>query len=551
MDALLQTLRNLGPMRLAVMGLVGLGLLGLIVFAVSRISTPPMELLFKDLDMNDSARIVKQLESMGEPFQIRENGSAIMVPSDKVLRLRMSMADQGLPSGGSVGYELFDNANTMGTTDFVQNVNLVRALEGELARTIRALDPVQSARVHLVLPRRELFSRQTQMPTASIIVKLKRGGRLNREQVGAIQHLVAAAVPQLVPEHVSVVDERGTLLARGFEDAGGPEAAAAMKNEERRLALQRRLTETVENLVAQAVGYGNVRAEVNAELDFDRITTQQEIYDPEGQVVRSTQTVDGTAQTKESDGTPPVSVGTNLPDFASQTGAPGASSNEQRNEETVNYEISKKIVSHIREGGYVKRLTIALLVDGTYATGADGKRTYQPRPEAELEKIGTLARNAIGFDANRGDTLDVINLQFADLAGGEDTPLDLFMGLTKADLLDIAELLLYGIIIVLVLLLIVRPMVVRFLETQPLAASVPEGRLLTDRASAPPALTGPAPLPVEGMIEEEEPSFEELIDIDRVEGRVKASSVKKVGEIVEKHPMEALAIIRTWMYQES
>ncbi len=531
------------------MGIITFGLLGFLVYAVNRVSTPPMELLYKDLDLNDSSRIVAQLESMGEPYEILDNGATVRVSGDKVLRLRMSMADQGLPSGGSIGYEIFDNASALGTTNFVQNVNLVRALEGELARTIRAIDAVQTARVHLVLPRRELFSRETQQPSASIILKMTRGARISREQVGAIQHLVAAAVPQLIPNHVSVVDERGTLLARGFEDENS-EAATTMKNEERRIALQRRLTETIENLVGQAVGYGKVRAEVNAEIDYDRISTQEEIYDPEGQVVRSTQTVEGAAQTNESDGSPPVTVAANLPDANMNGSGNAASSNESRTEETVNYEISKRVINHIREGGVIKRLSVAVLVDGTYATDAEGNQSYQARNEDELQKIDSLARTAIGYNPDRGDSLEVINMRFADVEAVEEKPLEFFMGLNKQDMLHMAELLVIAIIVILVVFLIGRPLITRFLEAQPPAAGVPEGRLLTERSIGAPALTGPAPVPVEGMLEEEE-SFEELIDIDRVEGRVKASSVKKVGEIVEKHPMEALSIIRTWMYQES
>ncbi|MCG8508100.1 MAG: flagellar M-ring protein FliF, partial [Rhodospirillales bacterium] len=193
MDALLQTLRNLGPMRLAIMGFVMLGLIAFFIFLTTRLANPQMGQLFGNLDPADSSSITAQLDGMNVPYEMRQNGTEIHVPAGDVSRLRLMLAEQGIPASGSVGYEIFDTADTLGSTNFVQNVNLVRALEGELARTIGGIESVSSARVHLVMPRRELFSREKQEPSASIILKMKGAGRLDREQVSAIQHLVAAA----------------------------------------------------------------------------------------------------------------------------------------------------------------------------------------------------------------------------------------------------------------------------------------------------------------------------------------------------------------------
>src|SRR5690606_39076012 len=217
-NALVQTLRNLGPLRLAALGGVGLALIGFFVYLTARLATPEMALLYGDLEMTDSAEIVARLESMGVPYRLRRAGSEILVPADQALRLRMAMAEEGLPSGGAVGYEIFDRVDSLGTTSFVQEVNRLRALEGELARTIRSISQVKSARVHLVIPRRELFSRERSEPGASIILMMERGAALERSQVLAIQHLVAAAVPRLKPSAISIVDDHGTLLARGTED---------------------------------------------------------------------------------------------------------------------------------------------------------------------------------------------------------------------------------------------------------------------------------------------------------------------------------------------
>lgn len=549
MDTFLQALRNLGPLRLGVMGAVAVGLLGFFIFITTRLTSPQMELLYGGVQPDEVNRITAQLSASNTPFEIR-NGNQIFAPADQVGQLRLSLAGQGMGGGNIVGYEIFDNASSLGTTNFLQNVNLMRALEGELARTIKSIANVSSARVHLVLPKRQLFSRQEQQPSATIMLKMSGAGRLGSEQVSAVQYLVAAAVPGLSPNRISIIDNKGSLLARGFEDGSDPGAMAA-KGEERKRALQNRLSRTIEELLEKIVGFGKVRAEVTADMDFDRIVTNEESFDPDGQVVASTQTVEASANSNESDATTPVTVATNLPD-ADLAGGAGASQNmsENRIEETVNYSNSKKVVNHIREAGIITRLSVAVLVDGTYPVDENGDKSYQPRTEAEMELMATLVKSAIGFSEDRGDAVDVINMEFAELEAIEDDALS-FFGLSKQDLFKMAEMLVLVIVAALVILLVVRPVVSRVFETLP--AALPEGKMLADQTSAAtaaltaPGAGAPAPSEAPGM----EDQYEELIDIDRVEGRVKASSVKKVGEIVDKHPEEALSIIRSWMYQET
>jgi len=550
-DTLLQAVRNIGAVRLVVMGGLVAGLVGFFVFMLSRFAGPNYTQLYSNLDLKDSARIVQQLESQGIPFELKQGGATINVPADRVARSRMTMAAQGLPSGGSIGYELFDKADSLGATNFMQNVNLVRAMEGEMARTIQTITGVRSARVHLVLPRRELFSRDAQKPSASVVLQMQGSRRLDTEQIGAIQHLVASAVPGLLPSRISIVDDKGSLLARGFEDESSPTAVAA-KVEQRRRHFEMQMGRTIEELLERTVGAGKVRAEISADMDYDRITTQEERYDPDGQVVRSTQTISQAASSRDAQGEAPVTVAGALPD-AGATGNEGQSSQtaDNRSEETVNYEISKKIVNHVKEAGTIKRLSVAVLVDGIYdkSKGAD-KGAYAPRPKEQLDMMAALVRGAIGYNEARGDRVEIISMQFADLTPPE-APIELFFGFNKQDIVRMAEVAVLSIVAIMVLLLVVRPLISRALEALPGAAAgiVRDAQQLAQQMQAP-ALTGPggAPMPVEG---EEEEQFEELIDIDRVEGRVKASSVKKVGEIVEKHPEEALAIVRTWMYQET
>ncbi len=540
METLIHALRNLGPVRLAIMGAIMLGMIGFFIFLTTRLATPSMVLLYGDLNADDSSRITSQLSSQNVPFELLQGGSQIMVPSDRALKLRLSLASQGIPSGGSLGYELFDDQQTIGTTSFVQNINLVRALEGELARTIQTISSIRSARVHLVLPRRELFSREKHQASASITLRMG-DGSLEKDQIAGIQHLVAAAVPGLVPARVSIISSsNGKLLAGGFEEDSA--SFMAVKSQEQRRNFERRLSRTIESLLEKTVGFGKVRAEVKADMDFDRISTTDEKFDPDGQVIRSNQSIEETNQTRDTEGTQPVTVGTNLPDPNVGSGENASSSGAQsRIEETVNFEVSKKIINHVREVGIINRLSVAVLIDGI--RGIDGDEpTYQPRSEAEMELLATLVRGAIGFNADRGDTVEVINMEFADVVV-EEIELGLFFGLDKNDLLRMAEVLVLSIVAILVILLVVRPLVSRAFESIPSAAAAGE-RLLTDQAGA---LTAPG-IPSEVTVGEER--FEELIDIDRVEGRVKASSVKKVGGLVEKHPEEALSIVRSGMYQE-
>lgn len=545
-DTFVLAMRNLGPMRLAIMGGVVLGLIGFLVFFGTKLSTPSMTTLYNELAQSDASGIVQELESRNIPFKISQNGTQIAVPAERAMQLRLELAQQGLPSGGSVGYELFDDTDTLGSTNFMQNVNLVRALEGELARTISSIGTVKKARVHLVMPRRELFSREKQEPSASVVLQMRGPARLTNEQVAAVQHLVASAVPQLTPNRISIVDNKGSLLSSGFESSD-PVAGRQAKVDERRNRLEGKMARTIEELLEKTVGFDRVRAEVSLDMNFDRVSTQTEEYNPDGQVVRSTNSVEETANSKDSEGEPPISVGTNLPDPNLGTGDTASrTENQNRTEETTNFEISKTVTNHIREGGEVEKLSVAVLVDEVQLLNEEGELISQKRTEEEMRLLATLVRSAIGFDEDRGDKVELIQMKFASFDAPEEK-LQLFFGMGKNDILRVVELFVLSIVGILVVLLVVRPLLSRAFEALPSAQDAAE-RLLADQGRSP-ALTGPGGggLPVES----DEEQFDELIDIDRVEGRVKASSVKKVGDFIDKHPDETLSILRSWLYQEA
>lgn len=566
MGGLLQVIRGLGPTKLAVMGLVAAGLIGFFLFLTLRMSAPPMALLFSDLTVEDSSKITGKLDGMNVPYVLKGDGGTIMVPEDRVLKLRMALAEEGLPSGGTVGYELFDQKEALGTTSFVQNINQMRALEGELARTIRTIDRVVAARVHLVLPKHELFVRETEEPSASIVLKLR--GSLSREQVQAVLHLVASAVPGLKPARVTVVDEHGTLLANGDGPDGDNALTASL--DERTTAFETRTRQQVEQLVASIVGPGKVRVQVSAEVDYSRLTQNSESYDPDSQVVRSKQEVDQNDQSTERDNG--VTVANNLPQQNQQQNGSGTQSRNNRTEETTNYEISKTTKTEIREAGQTKRLSVAVLLDGSYKTGPKGERTYVPRTADELKQIEGLVRSAVGYDEKRGDQVRVENVRFAEFEdfAPQEKQASLF-GLPRDDLFRIVETVVLGIVALLVALLVVKPVLNRALgggsAGQPAIAGGVPGQLAL--AGGPGGLPGElaalpggetlAALPGQSGAQAALPApgspagisaVESMIDIAQVEGQVKESSIRKVGEIVQNHPEQATAILRSWLHEQ-
>lgn len=556
MNPFADLIRNLGPVRLAALAGTGIAVIGFFIFLVSRLSTGSQSLLYADLEPADAGQIVRELESRQVPYQLKANGTQIFVLSDDVLRLRVSLAEQGLPGGGSVGYELFDKSQGLGTTSFVQNVNLVRALEGELSRTISSMRNVRGARVHLVLPRRELFSRERQQPSASVVLQLAGANRLGKEQVMAIQHLIAAAVPELKPEGVSILDSRGELLARGFgEDSKN--SLALLNAEEMKLAHEARIRRAIEEMVERTVGLGRVRAEVTAEIDYGRVVENTERYDPDSQVARSTQTIEDRAQSNESAREDNVSVQNNLPEADAASGGGGNTSqtSNNRTEETINYEISKTVRQRTRESGEVQRLSVAVLVDGSYERNADGERVYVPRTPQQIEQIETLVKSAIGYKADRGDSVEVVNMEFVKL---EPTDVDdgaFLFGISKEEFLQLAEVLVLAVVGLLVILLVVRPVLTRLFESMPTTLASRGGGLIGQDGQlaqlAGPGATADMAELLEGEDDAEESLLDQMIDINQVEGRVRASSLRKIGEIVDKHPEEAVAIIRNWMYQEA
>ncbi|MCS6853822.1 MAG: flagellar basal-body MS-ring/collar protein FliF [Elioraea sp.] len=553
MNGLLVGLKTLGPVRLAVLGVVGVAVLGVMLFLALRASEPPMSLLYGELDQRDAAQIVQALERQRVPYRLSANGTQILVPTEQVPRLRLSLAAEGLPSGGSVGYEIFDRADGLTASSFQQEMNRLRALEGELARTIRSLAGVRAARVHLVLPRRDPFSRREAESQASIVLTMAGAQRLDREQVQAIVHLVAAAVPGLKPQNISVIDNRGSLLARSGQAVGG--LGLALNAEELRRAHEIRLARAVEEMLERTVGIGRVRVEATVEMDFDRVTESRESFDPDQQVARSVHTV--TEESRSVDRAENVTVGNNLPNAQPQGGQAG--SQESRTEETTNYEIGRVLRQITRETPSVRRLSIAVLVDHAPVAGGEPR----PRTAEELDRLAALVRSAVGFDDSRGDRVEVVNLRFADADAAPATEESLFgLPIGRAELVRLVETVVFGIVALLALVLVARPLAGRAIERIGRAGSEGAGALAS--ASGVAALPGPsgvaqlaASAGAGGQIASESdalgalPEPESMINVANIEGKMRASSIRRISELVEKHPEEAVAVVRSWMAQES
>jgi flagellar M-ring protein FliF len=551
LESFFNGLQRFGIGRLTAILGVSAGVAAAMVALLLRVGGQPEALLYANLDLKEASSISQALDQAGIKYEAKGDGSTIMVARDKVASTRLMLSSKGLPTSGSVGYEIFDNQSGLGQTDFVQNLNRQRALEGELARTIRSLDGVTFARVQLVLPKRQLFEDEAEAPTASVVIGVQ-GREPSADQVRALQNLVAGAVPNLKPDHVTIVDQNAKLLG-----GGDGEGAAGQIADDQRSAAEDRIRKQVKELVEGVVGPGRARVQVTADLDMSQVTTQEEKFDPDGQVVRSTQTVEETAKQNQPDSSTPASASANVPGTpGAPTAANSNTSDTGRTEQTTNYEITKTTKTTIDAPGSMKKLSIAVAVDGTTAPGAHGKPgAYTPRSAQEMQHIEQLVRSAVGYDASRGDQVSVINVRFDnaiadDVASSSGSRMFDF---DKNDLMRGAELLVLAVVAGMIIFFVVRPLLataggggapISFagLRALPSGGDGGGGGIAQIGHDPQPAqsLALPGPQPAE---------IEQRIDMAKIEGQVKASSVKSVAEFVQKHPEESVSILRGWLHE--
>ena len=535
---------------LAVTALVGAGL-GTIILRGSADEA----LLYSGLDLTESAEIAGRLDQANIRYQLRGDGASIFVDRNQVLDARMMLSEEGLPTRGALGYEIFDKTEALGATSFVQNINRVRALEGELARTVTSLDIVRAARVHLVLPERRLFERDSQRPSASVVLSVA-GHGMTGGQVRAIRNLVAGSVPDLSIERITILDDKGRLLAAGAE---GEDGALAGDSDDRLQAIEDRVKNKVLEVVESITGPGAARVQVAAEVDFTRITQSSETYDPDGRVLRSSTTSEETSSESERENNQTVTAENNIPQndpIAADQATLEA--NSARTEETVNYEISKTTKTEVKEGEGLQRLSVAVVVDDMRIIDEEGVSSFEPRSPEELARILTLVRSAVGYDEARGDVVEVVNMSFVrpdiSMDGGAEKPG--MLDFDKQDLMRMAELLILLIGGLVLIVMVLRPLIKGLLSPP---ADIIDNALggaatMTIKHTGPANLTLPdgavgAPGAAAGA-GSEQLSGELGIDVARISGQVKASSLKRVSEVVENHPDESLQIIRTWLTED-
>ncbi|MDB5433025.1 MAG: fliF [Caulobacter sp.] len=551
MEQFFGALRRFGLGRLAALLGVGAGVAAALVAVTLNLGAQPQALLYSNLDLKEASSITAALDQAGVKYEAKGDGSTIMVARDKVASTRLMLSGKGLPTSASVGYEIFDTTNSLGQTDFVQQLNRQRAVEGELARTIHSLDGVSFVRVHLVLPKRQLFEEQADQPSASVTMGV--GGRIpSADMVQAVQNLVAGAVPNLKAERVTVIDQHGKTLSAGSDGSMAGKIADDRKSE-----VETRIEAQVKNLVEGVVGPGKVRVDVTADIDQSQVTVQEEKYDPDGQVVVSEQTTGENEKQNQPDGASAVSVGGNLPGATPVTGANNTSATD-RNASTTNYANSKSVRTEVQSPGAIKKISVAVAVDGVTApAGKDGKPgPYRARTAEEMSRIDALVKAAVGYDESRKDVVQVINVPFPHDADADGvTAAGPLSGFDKNDVMRAVELGVLGIVAILILMFAVRP-VLRGVMGGGTGLPLLGGHLSPSMTRT---VVGPGGQPLQVTIDGNTgeslalppPEIDSRIDIARIEGQVKASSIKRVSEFVDRHPEESVSILRSWLHESA
>ena len=492
--------------------------IGLVVW----LSRPEFSTLYSNLTPQDADRIVKSLDAQKIPHKLEQDarGVAILVPQDKVQAQRIKVAGEKLVTGQGVGFEIFDEVK-MGQPEFVQKIAYRRALEGELARTMSEFPGVESARVHLVIPNRSLCIEEQQKPSASVLLKLSGAKAMDAKDVQAIVNLVTMAVEGLDKSKVSIADNNGKVLYQPDEE--GSLNGLTRTQFDHKVLTQQNLERRIEELLMPVVGAGRVIAKVNAELDFSQKTVRKEIYDPEKTVVRSEMRSEESTQGRAS-----LEGGVPDPNFRGD-GPGGTVSNQQatRENRTTNFEINKEEHSIVGTVGAIDRLTVAVVVDGTYEKGADGAMVFKPRTDDEIKRIRQLVSNAVGLDTTRGDTIEVSNIAFGGMES--ETPPGT-ASLIAEYAMRFGKPLLNALLVFLFLVMIVRPVVLALIRPKV------EGKMLEGLEGLPQSEERLA------LVEEDDEAVAATAVLEKIED-IKAHSL----QLSEQNLDQAIGIIKSWL----
>ncbi len=570
MQDLINNLKALGRTRLMILGGVAFGIVLALLLGISAVSSRDYAPLYKNLSVAAAASIETTLTGAGFDAQMAEDGSSVSVPRNDLARARMVLAESGLPIEGDPGWELFDESSGLAMNSFMQRVNRLRAMEGELARSIQTLEGVQSARVHLVLPEREAFSRERPEPRASVIVRAVPGRTIARKQAIAIRNLVASAVAELELGRVTVLSASGETILAETTDGDGQATLQSAK-----AGIEDRLSQQIQDILTARVGAGNARVRVNVELTSAREVIVEQSFNPDQQVIRATES--RAEQQAGTDGGGNVGVENNIPEALADPGG-AATSSQSKSGESVQYEIGNTRREVVREAGEVRRVSVAVLVNGIYTVdGSDV--TYSERSTEELDRLSELVKSAVGFDPRRGDSVSVDSLRFMDYSMEVSEPVNLtLMQQIGNNIVPILRGLLGLMIVALVMILGVRP-VLRHLQQSAtpelpagegaaaLAAPGGEASDAVGDAATPalPGTSGPAAARVLNVPENAQnaPGFTSIFDPERddgpheyietmgVRGSLIKARVEAIQNLAEDKPDEVLRVLRSWLMSEA
>ncbi len=494
---------------------------------IARVSSSDMVVLYSDLIPEDSGEVVRFLHMHGHQYSKR--GEDIYVQAEEARELRMRLASEGIPNSGSiVGYEVFNKTDSFGMSSFNQNVNLLRALEGELARTISSFEGIKGARVHLVIPKRELFSKDKHETTASVVLKLRSGKGLSKKEIGAMTHLVSSSVQGLSINNITIVSTDG----KSFKLSSSEDNEFVSTMNEYKFAEEKHMRETVESLLERYVGLGNVRAEAYADINFDREVVDFERYDPEGRVLRSEHITEESNNSTNADGS--VSVANNIPGGGGSGGSSSAKGNKV--DELKNYEISKEMRRNVKAYGLIKRLSVAVMIDGTYTKDVDGGiPTYVPRSEEELSKLRALVSSAIGIDESRGDKLEIVNMAFSQPEIEEEGVLSML----AQNIYPLINTLITSVVMLLIAFFIIKPIINRTFD---LFGKSGKNENTEDNIKDAEAGDDAAGAAIDIVIND---------DIAEEGGAAKEETpIDKLNAFVKERPEDAVSIVRKWIYSE-
>jgi flagellar M-ring protein FliF len=568
-QGLLENLAALGQRKLAIMAATGGAVLLVLLLGLGVVARPDYAPLYSNLSVTSANSIEATLANAGFKVQLSEDGSSVLVPRSDGARARMVLAETGVPIDGDPGWELFDENSGLAMNSFLQKINRVRAMEGELARSIQTLDCISSARVHLVLPDREPFSREAPAPRGSIIVRPEPGRTVTRQQAIAVRTLVASAVAELELARVTVLSASGeTILAEGGDGDSQSSLQSAKTGIEDRLALE------IQNILTARVGAGNARVRVNVDLTTQREVIVEQSFDPDQQVVRSTENRTENQSGTENDGN--VGVENNIPEaLADGDGQGGTTSNRSEADEVVQYEIGNTRREIVREAGEVRRMTVAVLVNGIYnVEGSDV--AYAERTPEELARLTELVKSAVGFEEARGDSVSVDSMRFMDYSMDLGDPIDMTITqqLTE-NMVPIIRGLLGLLIVALVLILGVRPMLRRLAEPEQIAAPEEATALTADGETGDPDLLeqqnsqgkpramlssdlpdslNPNRAAANAMVDTgyDDGGLEpEYVTKQGIRGGLHKRNIDRIQKLADERPEDVLRVLRSWLLTEA